>query len=437
MALPNNMPTCPCCAFILSSGDGALSSLPWNQDRDGSGLCFSAAPQPVETTTNAIIDPVEAWETTNAIIDPVEAWEKIRAIGRGGEYKHENSVLLVDSHGHPQLRREAQYDAGSSSEQPSSVVSLACAVAPPDWEDVIAYSSHEYILPALGVHPWYLNEIMETSASDAILSEDCLEEYLDWGWLDDLEAKLLEHPNLLVGEIGLCKMAKFVREFPKEKGGKATAMALQKMVFRRQFELAARFQRPVTVHCVNAHGIMMDIFKDIYENAKSSPAASENDGEDELKRRLRRAFPPAIAMHSFTGTAHHCNELLLFEREIISPGSTQRGGNRRRNKKRETETRHEDSDSDNPIFYFGFSHAVNHLMCTSEKARKKGGEAVRAIPSERLLVESDVHNPSDVALGTAGAASYAANVRGLSLEEIVTTTTTNGLRFLRSVGRPQ
>ena len=398
--------------------------MPWNQgDRDGSGVCFSAAPQvPAEMTTS-----------NDEIIDPVEAWEKIQAIG---EY-NENGVLLVDSHGHPQLRRDAQYDSGRSSEQPSSVVSLACAVAPVDWDDVLAYSSHEYILPALGVHPWYLNEIMKASTSDAILSEDCTDEYLKWGWLEDLEAKLVEHSNLLVGEIGLCKMAKFVREFPKEKGGKATAMALQKMVFRRQFELAARYQRPVTVHCVNAHGILMDILNDIYENAKSSHASSEDGGKDELKRRLRRAFPPSIAMHSFTGTAHHCNELLQFEREILSPGSMQRGGNGRRNKKREKEMRDEDTDSDGPIFYFGFSHAVNHLMCTSEKARKKGGEAVRAIPSERLLVESDVHNPSDVALGTAGAASYAANVRGLSLQEIVATTTTNGLRFLGSVGRPQ
>ena len=422
---PINMQiTCPCCAFILSS-DGALSSMPWNQDQDGSGLCFSAAPQPVETPTSA---------SSATIIDPVEAWEKIRAIGRGNE----NGVLLVDSHGHPQLRREAQYDAGSSSEQPSSVVSLACAVAPVDWDDVLAYSSHEYILPALGVHPWYLNDILSSSTTGAILAEDCTEEYLDWGWLEDLEVKLVEHPNLFVGEIGLCKMAKFVREFPKEKGGKATAMALQKMVFRRQFELAARYQRPVTVHCVNAHGIFMEIMKDIYGKAKeSSPAAGKNGDEHELKRRLRRAFPPSIAMHSFTGTAHHCNELLMFEREILYPGSMEKGGNRRRNKKRETETTDSATDTDDPIFYFGFSHAVNHLMCTSEKARKKGGEAVRAIPSERLLVESDVHCPSDVALGTAGAASYAANVRGLSLEEIVTTTTTNGLRFLGSVGSPQ
>ena len=73
-------------------------------------------------------------------------------------------------------------------------------------------------------------------------------------------------------------------------------------------------------------------------------------------------------------------------------------------------------------------------MCTSEKARKKGSEAVRAIPPDRILVESDVHHPLDVTLGTAGAVAYAAQVREESLEEVAKHTTENGLRFLSSLG---
>ena len=55
------------------------------------------------------------------------------------------------------------------------------------------------------------------------------------------------------------------------------------------------------------------------------------------------------------------------------------------------------------MFYFGFSHSVNHLICTSEKARRRGTEAVWSVPSDRLLVESDVHASIDITLGTAGA----------------------------------
>ena len=64
------------------------------------------------------------------------------------------------------------------------------------------------------------------------------------------------------------------------------------------------------------------------------------------------------------------------------------------------------SSHNKPIFYFGFSHSVNYAMCTSEKSRKKGKEAVQAVPLNRLLVESDVHSPEDVAGGTIGAISY-------------------------------
>ena len=86
------------------------------------------------------------------------------------------------------------------------------------------------------------------------------------------------------------------------------------------------------------------------------------------------------------------------------------------------------------MFYFGFSHSVNHLMCTSEKARRRGTEAVRSVPSDRLLVESDVHASIDVTLGTAGAVAYAAHVRGERIEDMAKRCVVNGLRFLSSLG---
>jgi Tat protein secretion system quality control protein TatD with DNase activity len=78
-----------------------------------------------------------------------------------------------------------------------------------------------------------------------------MERCINWSWLIDLETHLSEHPRLIIGEIGLCKMAQFVREFTKDKGGKAAALQLQKPVFSRQLQLAARWSRPVTVHCVD------------------------------------------------------------------------------------------------------------------------------------------------------------------------------------------
>ena len=73
-------------------------------------------------------------------------------------------------------------------------------------------------------------------------------------------------------------------------------------------------------------------------------------------------------------------------------------------------------------------------MCTSERARKKGLESVRSVPCDRLLVESDVHTPGDVVLGTAGSVAYVAHARGEPIEDVAQQTTLNGLRFLNCLG---
>eukprot|EP00581_Thalassiosira_minuscula_P011061 CAMPEP_0183715888 /NCGR_PEP_ID=MMETSP0737-20130205/9968_1 /TAXON_ID=385413 /ORGANISM="Thalassiosira miniscula, Strain CCMP1093" /LENGTH=442 /DNA_ID=CAMNT_0025945061 /DNA_START=210 /DNA_END=1538 /DNA_ORIENTATION=+ len=440
MDSPFSTPTCPCCSFL----SGALF-LPWNEKdavdevggiNDGIKKNFSG----------------DLSQSTD-VITPNEAWQRIAAMGIHAEDTDDEArqrILLVDTHGHPHLQRDVQY-AGKQDDTTTGprdelidssqgVVSLTCAVSPLDWKDSLDYASQSpRILPALGVHPWYLSDIM-VDISDTDISDENLEQYLKWEWLSDLEHNLSKHPHMLVGEIGLCKMARFVREFPKDRGGKATALQLQKMVFRKQLELAAKWSRPVTVHCVNAHGIFMEVMRNILVEAKESCKGEEIQ---EAKLLWRKAFPPAIAMHSFTGTAHHVGEILAFEKELLHPEDVESGGKRRRRKQKQhgvesppiqTKTDKDKDDQKEVVFYFGFSHAVNHIMCTSEKARKKGMEAVRSIPPDRLLVESDVHASVDVTLGTAGAAAYAAQARGETLEEVAEHTTRNGLRFLSSLG---
>jgi hypothetical protein len=108
---------------------------------------------------------------------------------------------------------------------------------------------------------------------------------------------------------------------------------------------------------------------------------------------------------SFTGTAHHVKELLDLERSI--PFLENR-----------------------PLFYFGFSHAVNYAMCTSDKSRRKGREAVKAVPMDRLMVESDVHHPRDVLGGTIGAIAYTSWAREVSPVDVADWSARNGLEFL-------
>jgi len=430
MSTPFSTPSCPCCAFLTTNG--ALF-LPWNTEEDDGEANKCVA---IEGTSLSAED----------IMTPNEAWDRIR-IPMSSSVVDSNDerqqILLVDTHGHPHLQRDVQYAkniqyAENDTSIPiddQSIVSLTCAVSPLDWNSALEYASQsQQILPALGIHPWYLADILVDETKNIDMQED-ITKYIKWDWLSELEAHLSNHPHLLVGEIGMCKMARFVREFPKEKGGKATALQLQKIVFKKQLDLAAKWSRPVTVHCVNAHGLFIEVMRDTLTEVKESCA--EIDDITEAKRHWRRAFPPAIGMHSFTGTAHHVGEILAFEKEILYPEEVQASGKRRRRKKQQGADKEEiqqpqDSEKD-ILFYFGFSHAVNHVMCTSEKARKKGSEAVRSIPSDRLLVELDVHNSVDVILGTAGAAAYAAQVKGESLEQVARSTTKNGLRFLSSL----
>lgn len=156
--------------------------------------------------------------------------------------------------------------------------------------------------------------------------------------------------------------------------------------------LAAKLNRPASVHCVNQHGVFVSVIKELIES--KGPEGS-----------VLSRFPPAIAMHSFTGTAHHAKELLALEKQI---------------------------SADKPMFYFGFSHTVNFAMCTSEKSRRKGRDAVRAVPIDRLLIESDVHSPQDLLEGTAGAIAYVAWATCSDIMDIASTTSRNGLSFIKS-----
>ena len=68
-------------------------------------------------------------------------------------------------------------------------MSISCSVSPNDWKATLNYAfKSDSIVPALGIHPLYLEGLPEN-------------------WLEDLEMLLKENPSAIVGEIGSCKMA--------------------------------------------------------------------------------------------------------------------------------------------------------------------------------------------------------------------------------------
>ena len=136
--------------------------------------------------------------------------------------------MLYDAHNHFQ-------DARLDSDRASILMALrelgiseavVNGSAEDDWEDVARLAGvHDWLMPSFGLHPWYVKE--RTPA-----------------WQERLRGYLLAFPNAAVGEIGLDRWI----ENPD--------IEAQISCFRWQVELATELNRPATIHCLRAWGLL-------------------------------------------------------------------------------------------------------------------------------------------------------------------------------------
>lgn len=311
----DNKRRCPCCSVYYSDWSQKEIFLPRSQNRndseDGSSKDLS------------MLNPFQALSELSSLPMPSEISNNIKVEAEDG--KNVALYKVVDSHCHPHLEGEeiedyAEFNQALTNKlEDISLLQITCATSYENWETCLEYASKNepFTIPAIGIHPWYV-----------------MEENLPEDWLDQLGTLLLKHPGAVVGEIGLCKCAREVRYHP---AGKAAVLSRQREIFEAQMKLAAKLRRPVSVHCVQQMGPMMTILKSTLEKGEGGAVAA--------------SFPPAIAFHSFTGTSEQVKRILEIEEEI----------------KRRSEV-----DIQEPIMYFGFSHLVNYIMCSSEKSVRKG-----------------------------------------------------------------
>eukprot|EP00392_Amoebophrya_sp_AT5.2_P007794 g7813.t1 len=226
------------------------------------------------------------------------------------------AALLVDAHTHVHAcpRRVQRRILESASFSHIGV----CGTSPQDWPAVLEFCHRAkadrassivqtQVVPYVGVHPWWAkrcceilgdagqgaNVIMEPAGApgrearnDYTMTADSNTLELNWnrdqpGKLPDarpasfepnqspfsrgvselerrLERLLAENGELQVGEIGLDKLH----------GKRRKDFAEQRMAFRAQLKLAARFRRGVQVHCVQAGGTLAEEY-DALENQHS------------------------------------------------------------------------------------------------------------------------------------------------------------------------
>ncbi len=102
------------------------------------------------------------------------------------------------------------------------------ATSPQDW-DAVAELAHEFpeIVPSFGIHPWKVDQVPD-------------------GWQERLHQLLETFPLAGVGEIGLDRWIR------------GHNLPLQRELFLQQLAIAEQVRRPVTVHCLQAWGSLLE-----------------------------------------------------------------------------------------------------------------------------------------------------------------------------------
>ncbi|PNY25417.1 Deoxyribonuclease, TatD [Tolypocladium capitatum] len=276
------------------------------------------------------------------------------------------------------------------------------------------------VVPSFGWHPWFSHQLYDDSAADATYKPPAqghdeaavarakrrhYEAVLapapdDDGFIAALptpvsissftaatRARLRAHPCALVGEIGLDKAFRLPRNWdpsdapacddgltPGGRQGRLLSphrvrMPHQQAVLRAQLRLAAAQGRPVSVHGVQAHGVLYDTVSACWKGSERhvpsrrekrlvAPGAQDGgqDDADDAKPGGNEPYPPRICLHSFSGGV----EVLKQWMQPSIPAD----------------------------IFVSLSAAVN---LSTDVGRARFAEVARAVPDDRILVESDLH----------------------------------------------
>jgi len=273
------------------------------------------------------------------------------------------------------------------------------------------------VVPSFGWHPWFAHQLFddrqgmsEVNAQEHYRSaltptpddKDFLGSLPPPRPLSDLlrrtEERLAKFPLALVGEVGLDRSFRVPYatfrspDDPEAEPGDSTvktggpeegeftpgsregrpltpyrvSMEHQKLILKAQLELAAKHKRAVSVHSVATHGVIFDLMQSLWrghENlSKSARKKQKKDAqntfdetEDSANKSEDLPYPPRICMHSYSGPADALKQF-LGPRVPVD-------------------------------IFFSFSELINFGAHNSEKAI----EVIKAIPDDKILIESDLH----------------------------------------------
>lgn len=142
-------------------------------------------------------------------------------------------MQFIDTHTHLQDDKLNNTTEIIARAQDAGCKKIICVSAQEEeWERVasLAREHPSVIIPAFGIHPWYVNSQRE-------------------GWQSRLEKRLSEFPRAMVGECGL--------------DGLKPNLEKQKLFFAEQIKLAKQLKRPLIIHAVKAVPLMEVFWKEL------------------------------------------------------------------------------------------------------------------------------------------------------------------------------
>ena len=189
-------------------------------------------------------------------------------------------AVWTDAHNHLQDSRFGGDPAGLVAAMRDAGVGrcVVNATREGDWDAVgeLAARFPGFVMPAFGIHPWHAH----TAAA---------------GWEERLRERLDRHPLASVGE---CGVDQWVSTPPPE---------VQLTVFAAQVRIARDMNRPLTIHCLKAWGLLFEAF-----DREPPPARflmHSFGGSIETARRL----VPLGAWFSFSGHFLHPRKQAVIE----------------------------------------------------------------------------------------------------------------------------
>ena len=273
------------------------------------------------------------------------------------------------------------------------------------------------IIPSFGWHPWFSHQIYDdvqnvqeavpppatkTDHYRTVITPSPMDDFFIQGLpepralsglLSEIKAQLARYPLALVGEIGLDRSFRIPDSqqtgqltesepglTPGGREGRRLSpyrvdMDHQARILKAQLKLAGEMQRAVSVHGVAAHGVLLGVLQETWEGHEKEVVSKRlrkkrsnidptqiydyKDSEQRGDCTQSKPFPPRICLHSYSGPADHLKQYF----NSIIPA----------------------------VIFVSFSQVINFSHSSSMKAV----DAIKIVPGNRILVESDLHQAGE------------------------------------------